>query len=120
MTKQAHKDECDVNKILAKYRKTGVLAHLKSNPQTFDYAPDCDFQGALELVEKANAQFMQLPGTIREHFNDSSSDFVAFVSDPENRPEMVEMGLLPKPEPEGIPETPKFNEPQENPTPTED
>jgi len=96
MTKQAHKDECDVNKILAKYRKTGVLAHLKNNPGHYDYAPDTDFQGALELVNKANEQFNKLPGSIRQTFANNPAHFVEFVSNPNNEAEMIEMGLIPK------------------------
>ncbi len=114
-TKQAHKDECDVNKIIAKYRKTGVLTHLKNNPQNFEFAPNLDFQESLEYVEKAREQFMELPATIRNKFQNNPADFVAFVENPENKSEMIEMGLLPR-EPEFIDIDPPDTEPQPEPT----
>ena len=93
-TKQAHRDECDVNKIIAKYRKTGVVAHLNNNPQNYDYAPGVDFQEALELVQQGEDQFNSLPASIRTQFDNNPSDFVDFVSNPANHEEMIKMGLI--------------------------
>ena len=94
LTKQAHRDECDVNKIIAKYRKTGVIEHLNNNPQNFDYAPGVDFQEAVELVQQGEDQFNQLPASIRTQFDNNTSDFVDFVSNPANHEEMIKMGLI--------------------------
>jgi len=92
-TKQAHRDECDVNKIIARYRKTGVIEHLNNNPQNYDYAPGVDFQEALELVQQGEDQFNSLPASIRTQFDNDPASFVDFVSNPDNMDKMIEMGL---------------------------
>lgn len=101
-TKQAFKDECDINNILAKYNKTGLLPDMiKANPQYGDFSDVPDYQTSLNIVAKVQEQFENLPAKVRDRFKNDPSQFLEFVNNKENLPEMEKMGLLkekPKPQ----------------------
>lgn len=94
-TKQSFKDECDINVIMGRYLRTGILPETLNqlNAQYGDVS-DVDFQSAMELVAGAQTLFNELPSSIRNRFQNDPGQFLAFTSDPKNRPEMAEMGLL--------------------------
>jgi len=103
-TKQSFKTECDINHIMAKYQRTGVITHLNKHEAQYGFAPALDFQTALQLVAAARDQFADLPSSIRQRFNNDPAEFLAFCENPDNRSEMALMGLLETPTPE--PESP--------------
>lgn len=93
-TQQSLADECDINKIVAKYEKTGLMSHLSSKVGMFgDFTNVVDFQTALNSVRKAEADFLGLPANIRERFDNDAGKLLAFLSDPKNGTEAVELGL---------------------------
>lgn len=83
-TKQSFREECDVNNVVAKYKRTGQLpALVKSNPAYGDFASVPSFQEALETVRKAESTFAALPAAVRQEcFNDPAT-FLQRVRDPE-------------------------------------
>lgn len=95
-TKQSFKEECDVNLIVAKAQKTGVLP-MKGNPLYGDFSEVPEYQEALETVRVAGDQFRGLPAHMRERFENDPAQFLRFVSDPSNAGEMAKLGLM-KPE----------------------
>lgn len=103
-TKQSFKRECDINHIMAKFLKTGVITHLNKHEGTYGFAPAIDFQTALTLVAAARDQFADLPGELRARFNNDPAEFLAFCENPDNRSEAALMGLLEPDAPE--PESP--------------
>lgn len=103
-TKQSFKNECDINNIMAKFQKTGVITHLNQNSAQYGFAPAVDFSTALQLVAAAREQFAGLPSKVRARFNNDPGEFLAFCEDPDNRTEAAVLGLLDKPDPE--PESP--------------
>ena len=57
-TKQSFQEECDVNFILSKWRKTGHLSHLNpENPRYEDYSSVEDYQSAQHLLMAAEDAF---------------------------------------------------------------
>jgi len=95
LTKQSFRDECDINNIMKKYRRTGVLPTLiKENPMWGDFSNPVDFQEAQNIVIKAVEQFQSLPAHVRERFNNSPEKFLEFTHKKENREEMGRLGLL--------------------------
>lgn len=94
MTKQAFAEECDINNILKKYNKTGILPHLaKADPRYGDFSTVPDYQDALNTVLHAQTQFAALPAHARDRFANDPSRFLAFAQDPTNNAELVAMGL---------------------------
>lgn len=92
-TKQAHKDETDINLIMAKYVKTGVLEHANKHAGSYGFASSADFKESLEIIQTAQEMFDELPSQIRTKFENNPADFLDFVQDPANATEMYELGL---------------------------
>jgi len=93
-TKQSFKDECDINKIMARYVKTGVVEHINNHAPNYGFATANDFRESLELIAQARSTFADLPAEIRKKFDNDPSNFLGFVEDPNNRSELALMGLL--------------------------
>ncbi len=109
MTQQNFRDETDINQILAKYTKTGLLDHVnKYGGQYADMPGEIDFHAAMNLVTKAQTMFAELPSKIRGEFANDPALFLDFVENPENRAAAIEMGLYPPEEPEPAPGEPEL------------
>lgn len=97
MTEQHHKDEVDINRVLAKADKTGLLTHVqKAKAMYGDFTEVNEYQTSLNLVNKAQGAFMDLPSKIRKRFNHDPGEFLEFVTNPANLEEMAELGLATK------------------------
>lgn len=95
--KQSFKDQCDVNKMLAQYDKTGDPTPLRINDNAGQWgvdAPDAiDFKEAMDTVAEAKSMFEELPSKTRDFFENDPGKYLEFVNNPENSDAMVEMGL---------------------------
>lgn len=119
LTRQESKQECDINRIMQRFEKTGVLEHrnrFEGAYGDFIDAPQ-SYHEAVNSVLEAQDMFMSLPAKVRKRFGNDPAEFVDFVGDPSNREEMAKMGLLkpvpasdvvePTPKPKAPPEAPK-------------
>ena len=107
LTKQAMADECDINKVLEKYQKTGVLPIVEKPALYGDYSNAVSYQEALNLASHAADQFNNLSAKVRNKFENDPAKFLEFCGNESNHDEMVKLGLLNKPTPEVIePTTP--------------
>lgn len=94
MTKQSFQDESNINTIMQKYVKTGVIDYVKDHPGNFVDLPLVeDYQAALNVVIKAGEAFDELPGSVRRRFENNAVGFLEFMDDPEKMEESVELGL---------------------------
>lgn len=93
-TKQSFKAEADINTIMKKYVRDGVIDHVRDNPGQFVDLPEVlDYQEALNVVIKAGEAFDELPGNIRRRFDHNAVEFLEFMNDPEKVEESIELGL---------------------------
>lgn len=101
-TKQNFKAECDINTIMAKYLKTGLIEHNMSvDGQYGDFLSEHDYHSAMNAVLAADEAFASLPSNIRNRFENDPGAFLDFTQNPDNLPEMAKMGLtVPKTDPE--------------------
>lgn len=101
LTQQHFKEECDINNIMDRYRKTGYLVDplqvRTSMPKFEDFTEVPSFHEAQILIAKSKESFEALPSHIRKRFNNDAMAFVDFCTDPENKDEMIKLGLLPEP-----------------------
>lgn len=104
-TRQEFKDECDINSIMRRYQKTGILTHTASRaPKYVDFGDGVpDFQTAMNMMLEAEAAFMQLPAVVRKRFENDPQEFVAYAADEANLPQLREWGLA---APEKTPDAP--------------
>lgn len=100
-TKQAHKDECDINNIVAQYQRTGIIQHVHRARGTFEDLPDpISFQEGMNQVIQAQEAFAQLPSKVRDYFGNDPSRFLAAFEDPKQEDQLRAFGLIgPIPEP---------------------
>lgn len=109
-TLQAGAGECDINQIMAKYQRSGILEHVNNHGSTYGDMPQQeDFHAAMSLVASANSMFAELPSSVRAEFSNDASEFLDFVADDENRERLIELGLV-TPEPPSEDDTPSTPE----------
>lgn len=116
LTHQSMAPECDVNSIMRKYEKTGILEHRNTFEGKYGDFTDApmDYHAAANSVLAADEMFQSLPARVRRRFHNDPGAFVDFVGNPENASELVSMGLASAPPAEVI-EAPEA--PLEPPTP---
>lgn len=98
-TRQSEKDNCDINRIMAKYARTGVLEHVQRYEGRYgDFASAPEYHEACNKVLAANEMFNSLPAAVRNYFDNDPAEFLACAGDPERQDELVELGLAMKAE----------------------
>lgn len=109
LTRQEFADECDINILMDRYEKTGMISHVNPrNPQYLDLSDVPDLQTAHQVIQNAATEFMALPAKVRREFDNDPMEFVKFAMNPDNIDKMREWGLAPpKPEAAPPPATPK-------------
>ncbi|UDN67866.1 internal scaffolding protein [robinz microvirus RP_160] len=104
MAKQAFKDECDINTIMSKYQKTGLIEHVQKVQGSYgDFLSVQDYQLSLNQVIEAQAAFDALPSRVRERFANDPSRLMSFLQDEKNQDEAIRLGLVVAPEPPQAP-----------------
>lgn len=114
-TEQSHKDSCDINVLMAKYERSGVIPRGASGEPFYgDFTGIDDYQSALNAVMEAEESFMQLPAKIRAQFDNDPQKLLTFLADDKNRQAAIDLGLIDAPnapakmaEPPVAPEAPK-------------
>ena len=97
LTQQQFKEESDINTIVARFMKSGVLPNPVNMPQYVDYEGVFDFQSAMNTVRQADENFMRMDANVRARFNNSPQEFLEFFANPENENEAIRLGLaMPK------------------------
>jgi len=95
-TRQSEAKYADINVIMAKYQKTGVLPPATRSGFFADVSSVGDYRDALNRVEAANDYFLHLPPDVRLKFKNDPAEFLDFVSDASNLAELEEMGIIAK------------------------
>lgn len=100
MTQQNFAEEVDVNTIVNRAIKSGVLADSASMAGRVaifgDFSGVGDFKSCLDKVIAAQGAFNDLPLDIKQRFNFDPGAIIDFLADPKNVEEAVKLGLLPK------------------------
>ena len=89
-TDQSHKDTCDINRILDKAKRTGVVSHINKHGQQYGDFTDFDYEDAQIQIAKANSIFYDLDAEIRKEFGNKPKAFFDFVNNPENKDALAE------------------------------
>ena len=86
-------DDADINNIVSRFHKTGVLPNINVAAVYADVSNALSYQDALQTVINAENQFMALDAKTRKKFSNNPAEFLEFVDDPQNASELVSMGL---------------------------
>lgn len=96
MTKQSEAAACDVNLIMKRYEKSGLLPVSAFLGTYEDVSSGVSYQEARNQVIRADQAFMSLPAHVRTRFMNDPGLFLEAVSDPARTAELQELGILPK------------------------
>ena len=97
MTQAQYKDECDINKIMDRYFRTGCLSDPlnQMKPGTYgDFTGMGDYMENMNKIVQAREMFEALPAKVRERFGNNPGAMIDFVMDPDNKDEAIRLGLL--------------------------
>lgn len=94
MTKQAMRDDTDINLIVAKYRANGALPLPTAKvPQFGDFTMATDLHQAMIAVDAARAEFMTYPAELRELAGNNPVTFLEMLADEGAHAALVAAGL---------------------------
>lgn len=100
MTRQEFTDECDINRLMAKYESHKFLPNAKTQePMYLDFCDMPDLPTAMRAMMDAEEAFMSLPARVRREFDNDAMRFVEYASDAGNSEQLVEWGLAAPPAP---------------------
>jgi len=110
---QSAKDECDINTIMAKWQKTGLITHGQGQQGVYGdlVGVPVDYHESMNAILAAQDAFASLPSTVRKKFDNDPAEFLAKINLPENRELLVEMGLLKPTDPDAAPAAPPTADP---------
>lgn len=116
MTKQSFKDECDVNNIMNKFRRDGLLTHVAAVEGRYgDFGDVGSFHEAMNTVRTAQEMFETVPSEIRAEFGNDPGAFLDWAVNADEAA-LREKGLLPPasvdPDPDPAPGAPGGAPPQ--------
>lgn len=102
VTKQSFADEVNINKIIARFDKNGMVTHINKSPGFFgDVSELVDYQESLNIVMKAEELFSGMSAEIRARFGNDPGQMIEFLEDPKNLEEAKKLGMvLEKPVPD--------------------
>ncbi len=92
-TKQSFKDETDINTIMARFQKTGMLEFVNKHEPQYGDVTALDFQSSMERVATSREMFAELPSKVRDRFENDPAKLLEFLDNPENKAEAVLLGL---------------------------
>ncbi|QCQ85041.1 internal scaffolding protein [Blackfly microvirus SF02] len=92
-TVQADADSADINVIMDRFLKTGVVVTAKRPPVYEDIPEKLDFRQMLDLVIAAEDSFYSLDAKVRARFNNDPMAFADYVSNTDDVAELVKLGL---------------------------
>lgn len=102
LTQQQFAEEADINNIIARYERTGILVDplidRRGQPMYGDFSNIDSYFEAQIKVARARELFDALPAKIRDRFGGDPGKLIEFIENEENREEAIMLGLIEKPE----------------------
>lgn len=102
LTNQSDKDGADINIIMSRYEKTGLITDAITGntrkPMYGDFTVIGDYYKLQNTLVAVNRAFSALTPQTRNRFQNDPAKLIEFLSDPANDQEAISMGLKPAPE----------------------
>ncbi len=97
LTQQQFKDECEIESLLKAHNLSQVMGIVNNHdrqPLYADVTDIPDFHDAQNHVARATEYFEGLPSDVRSRFNNSLSEFLTTLNNPDAREALTEMGVF--------------------------
>lgn len=101
--KAAFAGECDINTIMRRAIKTGVMPvdGLNREPVFGDFSDIGDFHAVQNRLIECQESFLTLGADIRDRFDNDPGKLIEFMNDEKNKEEAIKLGLIEAPKAEG-------------------
>ena len=99
LTEQHHAKTCNINAIMAKYNKTGLVDHINRHQGRYGDVSGADFQNAQNLIAEQITIFEELPAPVRAELNHDPAEYLDLVMTEEGQ-ETLSALLNPEPDPQ--------------------
>jgi len=98
-TQQQFADDVNINKIMAKYKKTRQINHLNTRTGVYaDITNIGSYEEAMQTIINAESAFIDLPSQVRARFGNNPQQLINFLSDNSNDAEAIKLGLKIQPQ----------------------
>lgn len=96
LTQQHHMEDADLNVLVRRFGvETAAVPPMAQDARYYGDVSDVpDLRAVMEIAREAKDRFMQLDPRLRARFHNDPRLLHEFVTDPENGPECVRLGLL--------------------------
>ena len=99
LTKQSFSEQADINSIVAKFERTGMIENKLTTPYYGDVSEIKNYHEALNTVREAQELFMTMDASVRNTFENDPQKLIDFLDDENNYDKAVELGIVsPRPE----------------------
>lgn len=98
MTEQHHEKACNINSIMAKYAKTGLIDHVNRHKGTYGDVTGADFKAAQDLIAEQKTIFYELPAKVRAELDHDPANYLELVMTEEGQ---LELAAIINPAPAG-------------------
>lgn len=93
-TKQAFKDECDINLIIKRQQEGVPGTHFNAKEPKFgDFSEGTDLKSAIDGVQQAREDFAKLPASVRAAAGNKPEQMLAMMEDEKGQLMLQEAGL---------------------------
>lgn len=98
LTVQSEADNCDINRIMSHFEKTGSIEHLANVPVRYgDVSGVTDYKTMLDYTKSVQSEFNALPPDVRSMFNNDAGQMLDYLLNPANEKDALARGFLVKP-----------------------
>lgn len=94
LTQQQFAEDADINVMMQRFGVTGQMPSSIRMPTFGDFTGVGDYRAAMDLVVRAQSEFMTLPPDMRARFGNDPHQLIAFLEDPKNVDEARQLGLV--------------------------
>lgn len=101
MTEEAHGDRVNINTIMDKYLRTGIIDHVNHHQPNYGIMDGSTYHEQMCAITNANEMFMELPAKVREKFGHDPAKFLDYVDglgegavSREKAAELIELGMI--------------------------
>jgi phage internal scaffolding protein len=93
VTNQSDKDSADINIIMERYQKTGLIAGQNRAPMYGDFTVLPNYYELNKTLAGVNQAFEALPAKTRNRFENDPQQLIDFLLDEKNDAEAIKLGL---------------------------
>lgn len=93
---QEQKESTDINNILKRFDKTGLIDHVNQNEAQYGEFAQYDLHHHMNTVAKIQSTFNELPATVKKQFNNSPQEWIEHLANPQNVEDMKD-GVIDNP-----------------------